>query len=421
MEPVHRGVGVVLYLLTTLMITAVLWATFSEVDRIVVARGKLVTTTGSVVLQPLETSVIRSIDVREGRMVRQGEVLGTLDPTFATADVNQLEMRLNSLNVQIERLDAELQAKPPRFTAAADALLQEQLYRERQANHAARMAQFAETSKRFGITLQGAEDEMRALQNRIRNLQELLKIYEESYKDTHGSLLKVLESKETLMNLQQQLQQATHRGKEVERNLASVAAEQEAFSREWLQKIAEELVVARRERAVAKDQLDKAQRKQELISLTAPVDAVVLEVAKRSVGSVVREAEPLFTLVPLHTPLEAEVEVDPSDIGLLRVGDPAKIKLDAFPFQKHGTLDATLRTFSQDAFSRSQQVAVVKGESFYMGRLETGPMTLTQVAADTHLLPGMALTAEIKVGRRSVISYFLYPLIRMLDEGLREP
>ncbi|MEO5377979.1 MAG: HlyD family type I secretion periplasmic adaptor subunit [Magnetococcus sp. DMHC-6] len=421
-EPIPWAAGGILYLLTFLIVIAILWATFSEVDRIVVARGKLVTTTGLVILQPLETSVIRSIDVREGRVVQRGEVLGTLDSTFTTADVSQLEGRTKSLNAQIIRLEAELLEKEPLFFGQdSDEALQGTLFRSRRGNYTARLAQYTETTNRLKTTLHAAQEEIDTLKKRIQNLQDIMKIYDESFKNTGGARLKVLDAKESLLNLQQQLQQAIHRVQEVGRNIAEVAAEKEAYVREWMQKVAEELVSARRDRDVAEDQLDKARRKRELVSLTAPVDSVVLEVAKRSVGSVVREAEPLFTLVPLNTPLEAEVEVETADIGLLRVEDSAKIKLDAFPFQKHGTLEATLRTFSQDAFPRTQQMAMVKGEAFYIGRLKLGPMTLVQVAKNTRLLPGMALTAEIKVGHRSVISYFLYPLIRMLDEGLREP
>ncbi|MEO5379091.1 MAG: HlyD family type I secretion periplasmic adaptor subunit [Magnetococcus sp. DMHC-6] len=420
-EPIPWAAGGVLYLLTFLIVITILWATFSDVDRIVVARGKLVTTTGLVILQPLETSVIRSIDVREGVVVKSGEVLGTLDATFTSADVSQLEGRVKSLNAQITRLDAELLGKEPLFGKDADEALQGTLFRSRQGNYSARVTQYAETSNRLKATAHAAQEEIDSLKERIKNLQEIKNIYDESLKNTGGARLKVLDAKESLLNLQQQLQQAINRLQEVGRNSAEVAAEKEAYVREWMQKVAEELVTARRDRDTAEDQLDKARRKRELVRLTAPVDSVVLEVAKRSVGSIIREAEPLFTLVPLNTPLEAEVEVETADIGLLRFGDSAKIKLDAFPFQKHGTMEATLRTFSQDAFPRTQQMAMVKGEAFYLGRLKLGPMTLVKVPKNTLLLPGMALTAEIKVGHRSVISYFLYPLIRMLDEGMREP
>jgi HlyD family secretion protein len=153
---------------------------------------------------------------------------------------------------------------------------------------------------------------------------------------------------------------------------------------------------------------------------------VVLEVAKRSVGSVVREAEPLFTLVPLDAPLEAEVQIGADDIGVVRLGDPARLKFDAFPFQRHGTVQAELAILSEDAFLREAGDAASKpaekgSEAFYRGRLNLGQNELRQLGSNPRLLPGMTLTAEIVIGQRSVISYLLYPVMKGLDEALREP
>jgi hemolysin D len=153
------------------------------------------------------------------------------------------------------------------------------------------------------------------------------------------------------------------------------------------------------------------------VALTAPADAVVLEVAKRSIGSIVREAEPVFTLVPLDVPLEAEVLVEARDIGHVGPEQEVRVKLDAFPFQKHGTASGVVRTISEDAFTDEG-----KGErSFYRARVVLTDSRLERIPETFRLIPGMTVVAEIKVGRRSVLSYFLYPLLRGLDESIREP
>jgi HlyD family secretion protein len=156
--------------------------------------------------------------------------------------------------------------------------------------------------------------------------------------------------------------------------------------------------------------------------LTAPADAAVLDVAQRSIGSVVQAAEPLFTLVPLNVPLEAEVSVAARDIGHLAVNDPARIKFDAFPFQKHGTIDGKVTSISQDSFA-PQAAAQNPGPmtAFYKVRLALGSTQLRSLPENFRLLPGLTIEAEINAGERSIISYFLYPLTRGLDESLREP
>src|SRR5690606_33023234 len=149
-----------------------------------------------------------------------------------------------------------------------------------------------------------------------------------------------------------------------------------------------------------------------------PADAVVLDVAERSVGSVVREAEPLVTLVPLAAPLEAEVAIDASDIGQVVAGQTARIKLNAYPFQKHGTAEGIVRMVSGDAFAPQGETM---RPPFYRARVEVTDIALRNLPETFRILPGMTLSAEILTGRRTVLSYFLYPLIRGLDESVREP
>lgn len=423
-RPVAPLATTVLYALFGLITVTLLWATFSQLDKIVVARGRLVVPTGLIVVQPLETAVIRSLKARVGHTVRQGETLGTLDPTFTGADVNQLRGRRESLEAQVLWLHAELTGEPPPLPDTREARMQNLLFRERGASFRARIAQYAETLKRIEVVLTAAQQEEVNLGNRLDNHHEIKKMQEELIKGNSGSRLRLLEAQDLSLSILYDLDKARHRTIELRQSLATTQAEREAFAGDWRQKAAEELMTAQRELDGVTDQLSKAERKQELISLTSPVDAVVLEVAKRSVGSVVREAEPLFTLVPLPAELEAEVEIDPADIGLLRLQDPARLKLEAFPFQKHGTIPATVRMLSEDALSRPPGTnAAMGGEAatYYLGRLALGANELTGLPAGTRLLPGMTVTAEIVVGSRSVLSYFLYPVIRALDEGLREP
>jgi hemolysin D len=182
----------------------------------------------------------------------------------------------------------------------------------------------------------------------------------------------------------------------------------------------EDLVQARRERDAAAKQLEKAARRNEVTVLEAPADAIVLDVAQRSVGSVMKEAEPLYTLVPLNSPLEAEVLVEGRDVGQVKAASVTRVKLESWPFQKHGTLEGQVRTLSEDAFNPDPKK---DGEARprYKARIKLISVELRNVPDHFRLIPGMSVTAEIKAGERTVLSYFLYPLLRGLDESIREP
>ncbi|HEY5799758.1 MAG TPA: HlyD family secretion protein, partial [Burkholderiaceae bacterium] len=134
-----------------------------------------------------------------------------------------------------------------------------------------------------------------------------------------------------------------------------------------------------------------------------------------------REAETFFTIVPIGAEMEAEVQIDSVDVGYIRPGDMAHIKLDAFPFQRHGSLDAKVRTVSEDAFRRDNPEPGARSSAFYLSRVTYGTSRLREMGKHTRLLPGMTLQAEIVVGKRTVISYLLWPLRKTVAESIREP
>jgi HlyD family secretion protein len=158
-----------------------------------------------------------------------------------------------------------------------------------------------------------------------------------------------------------------------------------------------------------------------MITLTAPMDAVVLEIAKLSPGSIAREAETFFTLVPAHGVLEAEVQIDSADVGYIEVGNPVHLKLDAYPFQRHGTLSAQVSGLSQDAFKREVATKSAITDAYFSAHLKLDGAQLKNMKAGAVLLPGMTLNAEIVVGQRSVLSYLAWPLTKGLNEAIREP
>jgi len=147
----------------------------------------------------------------------------------------------------------------------------------------------------------------------------------------------------------------------------------------------------------------------------------VLDMAKLSQGSVIQAAEQMFILVPLGSELEAEVKIDALDIGYIKLNHATHLKLDAFPFQKHGALQGKVRTLSEDAFKRDSGAMGQGLDAYYLSRISLGSEALRNMSDKMRLLPGMTLSAEIVVGKRTVMSYLLWPLTKAMNESLREP
>lgn len=465
-SPLPPYARLTIHILALGLFAAAIWANVSQVEKIVVAQGKMVNPAPNVVLQPLETSIIRKIEVRPGQVVKKGDVLATLDPTFVKADEEQLRNKAQTLELQAQTLRAELdgtaayvvpEGSPPLLPAMArgatekgsagtdepgaaeaaaplkpsstlapagnnntDSQIQNNLARERLANYRAQKLKGEETLARVQASLQTNQRDQQVLGARLRAVREIEGMQEKLLASQYGAKLRLLEAQDKRLEIERDLMMARNREVEIRSELASLQADGEAFEKGWRQKLTEELLATTRELDGVNEQLNKANLRHKLVTMTSPIDAVVLEIAKLSVGSVVREAETFFTLVPISADLEAEVQIDSLDVGYVKPGDKVHLKLDAFPFQKHGVLEAKIRSISEDAFRRETQAGGGM-DAYYRAQIKIGSLKLKHMDSRNRLLPGMTLSAEIVVGRRSVMSYLVWPLTKALDEALREP
>lgn len=400
-----------------------LWASLSELDLVVVARGSLINPLPNVVVQPLETSIVQTVDVRVGQIVKKGDALATLDATFIQADENVLQLRLDSLETQAKGLEEELSGQVTALPAtghSADDQLQANLLAERRANYKAQQLKIAESVGRLRAALATNRRDQKLAAARLASLKNIEGMQEKMVAQKFGAPLQLMEAQIKSKEVERDLEAVSNREQEIMRELAAAEAEKTAFEKGWRQKAMEDLLTVTRERDAVREQIQKADKRRRLVTLVAPADAVVLEIAKLSPGSIVREAETFFTLVPLNAQLEAEVQIDSTDIGYVKVGDETKLKLDAFPFQRHGTMGGKLRILSEDAF-RKDSSARSNGDVYYAARITLDGVALKNMAEGARLLPGMAVTAEVIVGKRSVMSYLAWPLTKGLGEAAREP
>lgn len=422
-SPLPRTAQATVWLVVGSLVLLLLWSVFARLDQVVSGSGRLVNPVPNVVVQPLETSIVQSIDVRPGQVVKKGDLLATLDATFVKADESQLRSRVQSLDTQIESLEQELHGGAAAAAAAAssaDQRLQAALQTERRANYQAQQARWSESVARLRASLATNLQDQQLVAARLRSVKDIESMQEKGVAQKYGTPLQLLEAQQRTKEVARELELAASREREIRRELAAAEAEKHAFERGWRQKAMEDLLATTRERDALREQLDKAERRQSLIRLASPVDAVVLEIAKLSRGSIVREAETFFTLVPLDVPLEAEAQIDSADIGYVKAGDEVRLKIDAFPFQRHGTLDGRIRSISQDAYRR-ENVAAGAASAYYLARVSIERAKLEAMKPESRLMPGMTLSAEVVVGDRSVISYLVWPLTKGLHEAVREP
>jgi len=421
------------YFIASLFLALLLIASLVKVEIVVVGSGRLATVSPPIMLQPLERSIIRELKVKEGDTVTKGQVLATLDPTFAQADLASLTIQQRSLLSQIRRLESELSGElfVPDAASGTDDALQFSLYTGRKAQYESQLRVFDEEIERRKANLRTTEDDRASQAKQLTVAKDIENMRGASLEKQVGSRLNYLDAQGARMRIEQSLQSAANRLSEVRHDLQSKEAERQAFIDQWRHQTLDSLVTARNEAAKIGEGINKASLVNDLVVVTAPEDGVVLNVAKRAAGSIMNQAEPLVTMIKADAPLVAEVMIQSGDIGYIKVGDDAVLKVDAFPYQRHGLMKGKLLTVSEESFSAGASSARENGlqapssggggGAYHRGLVELTDTNLEGLPGGAKIIPGMTLSAEIKVGSRSVMSYFLNPITRGLGESIREP
>jgi HlyD family secretion protein len=208
-------------------------------------------------------------------------------------------------------------------------------------------------------------------------------------------------------------------------------AERDAYIQQTHAETSQQLTDQGRKLQQARDDLAKARLRHSLVQLRADRDAIVLSIAPVSVGSVMQSGDQFITLVPVDSPLEIETVVDGRDAGFVRVGDPVTIKFETFPYFSYGTAEGTVRVVSADSFhqpmdnqttaSRPQAAQQATGALFYRARITLDEMKLHNLPAGFRVTPGMPVTGDVKIGKRTVLQYMLSRFVPAISEGMREP
>jgi membrane fusion protein, hemolysin D len=424
-DPEPAQLRLTLHALAALFVALLAVTVFMQMNRVATSSaGEIVTTEPTIVLQALDASIIKSLDVQEGERVKQGQLLATLDPTFAAADVSAASLQIASLEAQIARAEAELAHRdfdpPPGTTPeAAYMALQRAYYVQRKGQFDAQRLAYDEQISQNKATIRKLKDDLAHYDGRVKISEEIENMRASLAASQVGSRLNLLTATDQRLEMLRTQDFDRNGLAESEHQLASTIANRDAFVQQWSGQVSQELVTARNGLDAARQQLAKAVKHRELVRLEAPDDAVVLKLAKLSVGSVLKEGDPLITLAPLRSPVEAEVHIATRDVGFVRPDDSATVKLEAFNFVEHGTVAGSVRWISEGAFTQDDNGSAV--DPYYKARIALGDVKLEGVPDSFRLVPGMALTADINVGSRSVFMYMVKGIIRGIHEAMREP
>lgn len=408
-SPIGRSI---IWLIVVFFISALIWAFIGHVDIVAVATGKIIPSGHVKIIQPLEIGTVTAIHVKEGQAVSKGDSLIELDPQSVNAEIAQLTAEYSYSAQQIKRLKwlAEQQndnQKTPDFWD--DTVLRSQWleYRDRlntleseknkrQAEYESAKQQTEKLEAILPIITQRSDNEKILVDKNMFPKQQYLET-EQQRLTTHFDLKsqhnRVHELKQTLLEIDYQISHTRH-------EFSKTNLEKQEETEHKLSNIEQELI--------------KARTRQKAQHLVAPIEGIVQQLTMHTIGGIVTPAQELMIIVPQSVVLEIEAYVENKDIGFVYEGQAAAIKLDAFPFTKYGTLDGEIKDLSDDAISDEDKGLI------YKARVSMQQTVMQIEGKQVKLGPGMAVSVEIKTGKRRLIEFFLAPLLKYKDESIRE-
>lgn len=397
------------------------WATFAKMDIVVSGMGVIIPKGKVKIVQPLESGIVTAIHVRDGQVVRKGNLLLTMDNTDSINDIATIKKELTKSKLTILRLDAQLNENKEMFIPPADSDPLVVALHQRLLDHSLSAQQ--ERIDTLELEIRRCSAEQKAIQANVKRLTTSLPLAQEIF-DKKSVLAKrslipkaeLLQARIEISDAQHELLSAKSQLQEVKMRLERAQEEKDLAKTEYRRDILSQLSEARNTRESLIHQLAKAENRMAQSELRAPADGIVQQLAINTIGGVVTAAQPLLVIVPIDAGLEVEAKILNKDIGFISEDQDVSIKVTAYPFTRYGCLEGKIEWVAGDAVIDKEL-----GPSYPI-RVAVSNYELPNIVNGRQgvITPGMTVTTDVKVGQRRVIHYFLGPIFRYKDQSLRE-
>lgn len=407
--------GMFVLLVVTAAICLLLWAHFARVDVIVRTHGRIIPAGKSQIVQHLEGGIVRHILVHEGEVVKAGQPLMELSDIQARTSLYQERSRSDSLRGREARLLAESSGLGS--IAFPGDLADEDVKRAERAAFQARRARVSEETRVLRDQSAQKQGEIREAESRRQNLEAEIEVARQQYKVIEGlrrngaaSNLELLDSESRVQRLASQIAEA---GAAIPRLRAALAETESRMGEVWARYRAEassELTQVRADLEKSTLEITTSKDRLERNQVRAPVSGFVNRLVVTTVGGVVRPGEVLMEITPDDKGVLVEAKAQPDDRANLRTGLKARVRIGAYDYATYGTLDGVVTEVSADTLADERE-----------GRYYRVMVKADARAAEMATVPGMTAVADIVVGKRTVLSYLLSPILRFRDSAFRDP
>lgn len=407
------------YFASAIILVAIIWGSFAEIRELAVAHGQVAPSGLVKLVQHLEGGLIEDIYVSEGQIVEKGAPLVGLQHNSAESDLSQRRVRVAQLMLQKQRLAALIEDRSPDFgdliehyPELAKVQLEVFIKSRESLSKDERTLRSRVTQRKTEIA--GLRNELESLERQVVIKQEQLGIRQRLLDEGYASRRSYLDSKSDFENARSraisvrgQIETGNERLEEAHSELTKMKAEALRAYSEERSKVAAEIAVLQHEVSKHQDRVDRLQ-------IRAPVKGIVQQLVPHAVGEVVKPGDIVAKIVPLDERIVAEVRVEPRDIGHIRVGQPAELRISTFDPNIYGVIIGQVERLSATTFQKDN------GDPYFKAIIRLDRSYLGSETNRNLILPGMVVQADIITGAKSLIKYMLKPVYRSLNSAFSE-
>lgn len=421
--PVSPAPLLAMRLIVLFLLLALAWACIGRFEIVAITTGKIIPSDRVKVVQSAEPAIITAIHVKDGTVVKKGDILVDLDSTITEADRERASLELTTATLLARRTEALLAGidggSAPKLPELPD--VDEAAWGEASRALQGQYAEFAAKLAQIDAEIVMRNAESRSTRSIVEKLDQTIPMtrqrvakYERLAADKFVSDDAFAEQQQLLIEQEGDRETQLRRIEETQAAIRHARAQRAAWIAEARQQAMERLQEASQKAQSFEQDVIKHEARGKLTKLLAPVDGTVQQLVAHTVGGVVTSAQALMVIVPSEESIEVEVTIENKDIGFVREGQAAQVKVESFQYTKYGTIPAQLVSVSRDAIIDEKKGPI------YVGHLRLARSHIDVEATPVALSPGMSVTAEISLGKRRIIEYFLSPLMQHTSESFRE-
>ena len=401
---------------TVAIAVLILWAGVARVDEITRGMGKVIPSSKVQQIQAAQPAVVREILVRQGQLVKQGQLLVRLDDSQSASQLGQLQVETERLSARAARLEQEGTGQGGGDCASGSACAEEEALAEvRRATAQSKQTALAAAVEQRRRDYQEGQATAASLEGSLKLAQDQVNMLSPLAAKGIVPQTELLTAKREVVDLQGRLSAARQGMGRASAAIAEAQAQLSEARFDFRQQALNERSEVATKLAVNEQTIKGASARLERNELRAPATGLVNDGRVTTVGVFVNAGESVMQVVPVGDKLLVEARVSPKDIAFLKIGDRANVKVTAYDFSIYGGLPGRVRTISADSIYDEAEK-----QAYYAVVVETDRSFLTKNGRRLPIMPGMICDVEIITGSKSVLAYLLKPVLRAFDEALTE-